>query len=349
MGKVKKFFLSMPFLASIIVVIPSALTLLSYERVKFQRENVVFDGYDIGGFGSDFELIGNTRLFRIPSFSKQNNYQGGAFYNNYYCLAANNLEALVIYDMDSKNLYTIVTPADENPSYHCNNISFGTTFYSDNDEFPLLYVSMENTEVHYTNVYRIRRRGSSPYLTKVQTIHFPDFKTSECHLPNSYIDHKNSLIYYGGYTEKTYNQTDTNKLRFFCFDIPDAPHDMMTKYERSACANVFLTISEAKYSPCISTSSQTATQGGFISNGYLYQSYGIHEPFFRVINLDPAVSDDERVKEYDLGKMNKNNPGSFLIDEFENIGFYDGHIYAYGQQKMSIYEFNYKFNENKNY
>lgn len=346
MKKNKKSFFSMPLLSSLVVVIPVGITLLSYQRISILRDNDNFAGYDIKGDGNTFNLVSNTRLFRIPSFSKQNNYQGGACYEDYYFLASNYLESILIYDMESKRLYDVINNADENPSYHCNNISFGTSFYSDNDEFPLLYISMENSNVHKTNVYRVVSRGDTYAIDKIQTIYFPDYKTSGCYLPNSYIDQQNDTIYYGGYTERTYEKTATNSLILYSFDLPETPNKNMTKYEKEANSAVFLTLNNAK--TVIKLESQTATQGGFISRGYLYQTYGITHPYFRVINLKNGCPDDQRIKEFNLEKMNNDNPGSFIMDEYENVAFCSNHIYSYGQKKMSLYEFNFQIDLDEN-
>ncbi|MCR5505956.1 MAG: hypothetical protein K6F07_03080, partial [Bacilli bacterium] len=262
---------SMPVLLPAIVIIPVALSVLAYVASPNNRfNNETYKGHHIEGDAESFKLEKVDKLFKINNYSTWSNYQGGAFYNNFYCLAANNLENLIIYDMKTYKLEEVVSEADTNNSYHCNTIAFGTTFYSRKDKFPLLYISMENSDVHCTNVYRIARRSTNYYLELLQEIVFPAANECGVYLPNSYIDHNNALetdglelgkpyLYYSGYTQNSYKQADNNKLRFFRFDLPKAPKEG-TDYPFTVNLKdqVLDQIKNNKYHD---VPSQTATQG----------------------------------------------------------------------------------------
>ena len=121
--------------------------------------------------------------------------------------------------------------------------------------------------------------------------------------------------------------TEDNVLKYYRFYLPDY-----------RIPNVDLYVDEAIDS--FELSSLTATQGGFVSGGYLFQTFSFHSstnllraPKMRVVDLNKH----EVVKQYDdLGK----EFGHY--DEFENIAICsDGKIYGHGQKEFKIYEFSY--------
>ena len=342
-NKFTKVVLSLPFLVSVSLVIPIGLSLLSYALSPNNRfDNDKYMGHNINGDPHTFKMEKIERLFKIENHSTWSNYQGGAFYNQYYCLAANNFENLLIYDMSKYKMDNVILDCEVNNSYHCNTISFGTTFYSRKDKYPLLYISMENSDVHCTNVYRLVKKSSQYHAEKVQVIVFPTAKECGVYLPNSYIDHNNCIeqeglalhqpyLYYSGYTTPKsphYQKADDNKLRFFRFPLPKAPSETDTEYEET----IYLkdqVISQTQKGLYHDVPSETATQGGFISNGYLYQTFAFHDnPIMRILDLrDYSLIYNEEIGKYGV------------FDEYENIGTYNNRIFAFGIKKLSIFEF----------
>ncbi|MCR5505769.1 MAG: hypothetical protein K6F07_02100, partial [Bacilli bacterium] len=71
---------------------------------------------------------------------------------------------------------------------------------------------------------------------------------------------------------------------------------------------------------------------GFISDGYLYQSFAFHDdPIMRIVDLNNfTVLYEDHVGPYGY------------YDEYENIGTYNNRIYAFGIKALSVFEF--KFN-----
>lgn len=344
--KQNKFFkvvLSFPFLLSAAVVVPISLSVLSYALSPNNRfhNDEKFHGHILEGDPSTFKFEKINRLFKIENHSSWNNYQGGAFYNQYYCLAANNFENLLIYDMANYKIDEVILDCGVDTSYHCNTIAFGTDFYSKKDKYPLLYISMENPDVHCTNVYRLIRKSNRYVTSKVQEIIFPSAKECGVYLPNSYIDHNNVIeqdglalhqayLYYSGYTQNSYKKSDDNKLRYFRFPLPKAANeDQDYDFTIKLKDQVLSQIEKGLYHD---VPSETATQGGFIANGYLYQTFAFHDnPIMRILNLrDFSLTYSEEIGKYGV------------FDEYENIGTYNNRIFAFGIKKLSIFEFKFE-------
>ena len=347
--KFLKMISSAPVLISLSIVIPISAALVGYAISPNNRfQNDTFEGHTISGNPRTFKLEKVDRLFKISNHSTWNNYQGGAFYNNFYCIAANNFENLLIYDMRDYSLEDVITETELNNSYHCNTIAFGNTFYSPKDKYPLLYISMENPDVHCTNVYRLEKKSNEYVATKVQEIIFPSTKECGIYLPNSYIDHNHTIgegvtefggpaLYYSGYTSATtiphYQKAPENKLRFFKFDMPVAPQEGLKEgvnyqYTVYLADQVKYQLANKLYHD---VDSETATQGGFICAGYLFQTFAFHDdPIMRILDL----SNYEIVYEDHIGPY-----GAY--DEFENIGIYKDRIFGFGIKKLSIFELHY--------
>ncbi len=338
-NKFKKFIKSLPFILTAATVVPVSLSLLSYFlSPNYHHDNWYFEGNKLRGNAYTFKLNRIDRLFRIANYSTWSNYQGGCFYNNYYFLAANNAENLVIYDMNDYQFEAVITNFDLNNSYHCNTMSFGPTFYTEGDRFPLLYVSMENADVHRTNVYRIERTPSSYKATLLQKIIFPSIAECGIYYPNSYIDFKDVVddngiedgepcLYYAGYTKNSFYKADDNKLRYFRYELPIAPNDS-EEYE----SEVHLkdkTLEQINNKTYHELPSETATQGAFISNGFLYQPYGFNtNPSMRIIDL----RDFEIAYETPLINFG-------FKEEYENFATYNDRIFAFGIRHLSLFEF----------
>lgn len=328
-NKFKSFLKSTPFILTASLVLPVGFSLFVYfidPKTSFNNDS--FDGYHMPELEEEFQLNSTTRLFKVANYSSQNNYQGGAFYKNYYFIAANDLENILIYDMDSYELEAVVRETDENTLYHCNTIAFGNTFYSPKDRFPLLYISMENAKVHATMVYRVHRQGNYYVTTKVQQINFPS--TAQCGIsfPNSYIDQKEQKLYYAGYTGGTYKKQEGNNLKFFRFPLPKAPTEDNKGVDLST---VNLKTEEAEDS--FELPAETATQGGFVANNHLYQVYGFEK--------DPLLIVTDLKNHQVTYKISIGSVGNY--DEYENIAVYNERLFAFGIRSLSIYSFDYSY------
>ena len=316
-------------LVALAIIIPVAIT---SGRYLFGMEtyyyNIIFDGNRFDINHDTFEITSIDKLGKIVDYSMTSNYQGGAAYHNYYAIVANNLECVVIYDMERNEIENVAYPKSSNALYHCNTCFFGPEFYSSDDKYPLLYISMEHKDVMATMVYRITQIGGGYSLDHIQTINLVLEDKDMLYYPNSYYDYENGYLYYSGYTKNTYRKQDDNLLKYYVFDLPNVRIKEALLVPNDAIETFTLP-------------SETATQGGFIANEHLYQMFCFDKkdinncPKMRVVDLKNKTI----IKQYD------NLGASFgVYDEFENIAVtQEGKLYATGLTTLSIYEINYTF------
>ena len=144
--------------------------------------------------------------------------------------------------------------------------------------------------------------------------------------PNAYYDYEFHLVYWAGYTENSYMKSDTNKLKFYSFVLPDY------REENVECST------EDSFEP-FELPSETATQGGFISKGYLYQTFSFAS------KTDPLRTPKMRVvdiKEHTIIKDYQNLGESFgVYEEFEHVAISkEGRLLSLGNP-LHLYEFEY--------
>ena len=290
--------------------------------------NTVFEGQEFNIDHETFEITGINKVANVMQASTGFSYQGAACYEDYYVVCCDNFESIVIYDTNTMKVAHIVNTGIVDTSWHCNQIFFGHSFYSSRDKFPLLYVSMENENVCSTMVFRIYKQGDGYYTKQVQEIHL-EFTEPEdkIYYPNSYYDFENGHIYYGGYTKPTYMKQDDNLLKYYTFLLPDY---RLEYYE----------LNTADSEDTFTLPSETATQGGFIVDRYLYQTFSfgsktdpLRAPKMRVVSLDKK----EIILDYqNLGEKF----GAY--EEFEHVAITkSGKMLSLGNP-FSIYEFTYK-------
>lgn len=330
--RIWNFLKKFPVFLLIAIFLPPAIYIGRYMfTAEHIYNNLYYNGESIDGNPENFEITEINPLFKVTDISSFSNYQGGACYKNYYALCSNNYECLLIYDMTKNKVVHTIYTNDTNTDFHCNTMFFGSDFYSASDKFPLLYISQENMPSRCTIVCRLYQNGDTYSIKIIQYIYFES--TEEMiYYPNSYYDYNTFTLYYGGYTKNSYMKEADNKLKFYSFPLPDFRLNDVTLNTRDA-------------SHSFTIDSETATQGGFVSNGYLYQSFsGLQEaaapfskpgepPKMKIIDLENG----EVVKEY-------NDLTIFGVhDEFENIALSEsGRIFAHGNTHLKIYEFKYK-------
>ena len=326
-NKFISFFSKYPVIISLVIGIP---LLVNVGRYIYSEETIFYNDYYSGEEldidDSRFALTGIKKIGKVAQASSNYSYQGAACYKDKYVVCLDNLEAIHIYDSNSMKLMHTVT-GSFNRDYHCNQIFFGNDYYKMSDEYPLLYISMENKNIHSTIAYRIYKRANSYYLEEVQTLKLVfDKEEDTIYYPNSYYDFEEGLIYYGGYTEATYMRSDTNKLKYYSFPLPYYREEFVELHTASSIDTFVL-------------DSETATQGGFISHSHLYQTFSFNSkdnplrmPVMRVVDL----KNHEIIKEY------KNLGESFgVYEEFEHVAINDkGRMISLGNP-TSIYEFEY--------
>ena len=332
--KARDFFKQFPVIIASAIIVP---VLLYTGRYMFLAEdfynNLYYAGEILPCKGSEFKIKKIKPVLNLMNISSYSNYQGGYCYENYYAIAGNNFECVLIYNMNTQKVEHTIYTQQTNTSFHCNNIFFGCDFYHAYDKFPLLYFSQENALIPCTIACRIENRGGVDTITPIQTIYLE--LSEPLYYPNSYFDHSTGLLYYSGYTQNSYMRSSDNYLRYYSFLLPDYRVSTVSLTEDDAL-NTFKIPSE------------TATQGGFISKGYLYQSFaGLSEaaapfnkpgefPKFMIIDLNEG---SVVYKEEDLRAFGE---GTAANEEFENVALaYNGKIYASGNTHLKLYEIEY--------
>lgn len=119
--------------------------------------------------------------------------------------------------------FSLAAESSDTVTPHSNSVCFGTAYYEDGDEFPLLYSNVyNNSDAHkgVCNVYRITREGTTFTSTLVQVIKLGFIEDLTCWTAgvrpygNFVVDGENNKLY-------CYVMVDeTNVTRFFEFALP---------------------------------------------------------------------------------------------------------------------------------
>lgn len=318
-----------------IIALAIGMPLLIYAvRYIFLDENYYYNSYYYGQeteiYAEQFRITKINKVTTVYQAASMFSYQGGACVNDYYIICTDNFEAIIIYDTNhmGKGPIHIIKTGIVNTDWHCNQIFFSNTYYSTHDKFPLMYVSMESPKVHSTIAFRIYQLGGEYRVQQIQSICLEfDQDEDKIYYPNSYYDHETGMMYYAGYTNNSYMKEEGNFIKFYKFALPDyrTPEELI--YTSSAISS-------------FSLPSETATQGGFILDGYLYQTFSFNSktdplkaPKMRVVDLEK----EEIIHDY------QNLYADFgVAEEFEHVAISDnGRMYSLGNP-FNIYEFEYE-------
>ena len=164
------------------------------------------DGAIFGGYLFSFDHIGKCAIFKTDALFNGNGEK---------------VEFVSEINLDKSD---VIKP-------HCNAVVFGSKYYSEGDEFPLLYCNVynnyakaEDTKKGMCVVYRVQHSGDSFSVTPVQLIQigFTENKEYWCSengdvrpYGNFVIDRKNNVLY-------AFTMRDGfNTTRYFSFDLPD--------------------------------------------------------------------------------------------------------------------------------
>ena len=311
----------------LVILVPVVVYTFSFLiNDEFTYRNLTYDGVDFDVNVDEFSVTNIKPLLQIMDISSFGNYQGGTCYKDYYVLCSNNFECILIYDMNTSKVEHSIFTNQTNTDYHCNTCFFGPDFYTSTDKFPILYISMENEGIETTYGYRLTLNGGVYSINQVQELHFVCDTTDKLYFPNSYFDYETNRLIYSGYTQNSYMKSDDNYLRYYSFSFPDY-----------RLADFDLKVSDALET--FDLPSETATQGGFVSHGYLYQTFSfnsqddpLRKPKMRIVDLK------EKQIKYDCQDLGQYG----VYDEFENIAAnQNGHLYGFGVKSLKIYDFEY--------
>lgn len=325
LNKLWNFLKKFPVMVSLIIIIPififSGRYLFSTEYIYY---NLYYNGEVLQTDPDDFELTGIKKVANMYQGGSGFSYQGGAGYRNYYAVCADCFECIIIYDVDTMKVEHNIQTGMMETTWHCNQMFFGPHFYTSSDKFPLLYVSMEHKDVTATMVFRIYQNGESYKVDLVQTIHLTCDMYEQLYFPNSYYDYETNLLWYAGYTKNSYMKEEDNYLKYYAFPLPDYRLTEDWLFTSDPYDSFILP-------------SETATQGGFISYGRLFQTFSfdkkddpLRTPKMRVVDL----KEKKIVLDYqNLGEK------FGVYKEFEHVAICNnGKMYSVGNP-FEIYEF----------
>lgn len=262
-------------------------------------------------FYNGAELNVQHKLTAIPymtiSTEVSNSPQGAACYNNFLFVAYTTLPMISIYNLeDQTHIANIIfTP---NSNYHCNVLNFGPYKFDDADEFPLLYVSMENINEHKCLVYRIQNANNVYTATLIQTIVFPAPSTESPYYPNAYIDTINKKLYIMGYIKQSFTSDEDRVIRIMGYNLP-----------KIDTASVTLNTADA-FKDFTVIPPKTSIQGGFLNGDYLIYPMGNPSALADIYILQISLSAEKYVTQIKLNELG-------ITVEPESIFMYNGQLY----------------------
>lgn len=230
--------------------------------------------------------------------------QDGAVWNNLLFRFTAGGECFVydlatVNDCAAEQIAEFKLPKTEILKPHSNSVMFGTEYYSEGDEFPLLYTNIYNNHAKTEDplkgvccVYRLERIGNSFNATLVQLIKigFTEDEKLWCSsgetkdvrpYGNFAIDRESGAYYAFTMRDKLH------KTRYFSFNLPklgDGEFD-----EKYGAESVTLTAQDIiSYFDC---EYHRFVQGACVSNGKLYSLEGFtnneqNPPAMRIIDLE---------------------------------------------------------------
>lgn len=298
---------------------------------SLSSQDVFDDSVEESGFSYYGEKIKFDNSFSYKNFSSGSvSGQSSAIYGNYLFIIKDKLTNVICYNMAKRTvLYNLATGFSKDSSWHCNQCQFGTLKYSQDDMFPVLYITVNNNSqgrcswVAYRIVPTLTDNEISSFtIEEVQTIYLPAMTDTNClgNLNIAVDAERNVLWGYG----RNNNSSADNYLNamFACFQMPALSSATVT-YEDSDIIDSFS-----------DTWSMAYAQGGFVKNGKLvimqgYLTVGLIN--MRVVDL--------------YGQKRQVSFVNLLADGFteepEGVFYWDGHIYT-SANSSNIWEFTFK-------
>ncbi len=272
----------------------------------------------------------NVTATKVASIAKGG--QDGAIFKN-YLFGFDSRGGCRVYDMSAAStkeelceIGSFTLGCAELITPHNNAVGFGNEFYSEGDEFPLLYTNVYNNYAKAENkhegvccVYRIRRCDKSFCAQLVQLIEIGftesrEYWRSEGDIKdvrpygNFVIDRERGRYY--AFVMRDGNET----TRYFAFDLPKATDGALD--EKLGVKRVTLSISDIK--EYFDTPYHNYIQGACMRDGKIYSLEGFDE------KIHPAVRIIDTVEKKQITFHDFCDSG--IIDEPELIDFYNDEL-----------------------
>lgn len=255
----------------------------------------------------------NSAFTKFMEFQGRGSSQGAACYGDYLFVGIRGNRTIDVYNLGNKSMVGTISVPGAHPRCHANTLNFGTQYYKEGDEFPLLYISSgerldDSIDLSSVFVYRIEKKTGpngkiSFQASLVQTIDLVNFYTwTEC-----ITDRTDQSLWIRCVRDR--------KMTFLKYPEPDAHKTHVT-----------FTPTDAEIIDTIQVNGIKALlhiQGMLCEDGYITYATGMpyEVPYWAAINL--------KSKDYE-----------FLVDLYEVDGF-DKHTHR-GLQWEPEYVFSYK-------
>lgn len=253
-----------------------------------------------------------TLFFKATNHSRISaSFQGGTAYGKYAFLFHNYFESWEVYDLTTKQLVQVKLLKKIN-NRHCNTVAFGNEYYSTDDEFPLLYIGEENSELHQCYVYRVTGSEGNWDLELVQTIHFPAASENFLYYHNVAIDTDKNRLILIGLKNYPWSQETDNTLAYKVFRLPKLSDGDVTFTEND--------VEDEWEFPNMPTG-----QGAIVHNGQIIHALGMAK------NAKVIVIDIDKhciVSHYNTG-LNLEPEGAWLYSGELYIHHIQGQIYNF--------------------
>ena len=232
---------------------------------------------DSGSFTTNGILTSSKAYLYIDQISSDGMaHQSAACYGDYAFLISNKMINVRVFNMrNNTRVFDLKNqpPLGTGTIYHCNQACFGTQKYSEEDYFPLLYISQFQNKNNrcFIQVFRVlpTSAGSGQEFEAfafdlVQTIYLPVFTDdNSLFYANAVIDTDNHYIYTYSYDRnsaaETYHQCKISK-----FNIPDPLGASSVKFSDEDILDSYFIATEGPY-----------MQGAAYHDGLLYIGKGM--------------------------------------------------------------------------
>ena len=192
--------------------------------------------------------------------------QAGTNYGNYFFQFFDEKFGCNIYDLEHKTFIQSTTVTDAS-TWHNNSASFGSEFYDENDEFPVVYLG--EIDDNCVVVARIVNDNGVYSLLNVQKISWNTAIT----LPEACIDIAHNRLIRIGYTESGFVESPTNKIVVTVFNLPSLSAGDIVLNDTDAIESFELPF-------------KSSFQGCFYHNDKIYIAFGSSETAtLRVIDM----------------------------------------------------------------
>ncbi len=262
-------------------------------------------------------------------------HQSAACYGDYAFLISNKMINVRVFNMRTNTRVFDLrnqTPLGTGTIYHCNQACFGTQKYSEEDYFPLLYISQFQNKNNrcFIQVFRVlpTSAGIGQEFTafafeRVQTIYLPVYTDDNClWYANAVIDTDNHFIYTYSYDKNSAAET-YHLCKISKFNIPDPIGASSVKFSDEDILDSYYVATQGPY-----------MQGAAYQDGLLYIGKG--SPSVGFVNLDVVDLANRRLW-FSVDLLN--NGFSW---EPEGAFFYKDNLYISASSRIFRFTFKYE-------